>query len=63
MGSYLAFKEYSGSVSVEYKYAMDEDYVVKIETVGDLISSEVLSRRESPTDLLALFNKYCGMEG
>lgn len=58
MDNYISFKEYSGSVNVEYKYALDEDYVVKVETVGDLVSSKIISRRESPLKLLGLFNKY-----
>lgn len=58
MDNYISFKEYSGSVNVEYKYSLNEDYVVKVETVGDLVSSEIISRRESPLKLLGLFNKY-----
>lgn len=62
MGSYISFKECSGSINVEYKYYLGDDYVVKIETVGDLVSSRIITRRESPLKFLNLFNTYCGLE-
>lgn len=58
MDSYISFKETTGAVTCEYKFDLQEDYVVKVATVGDLVESAIMSRREVPLKLLSLFNKY-----
>lgn len=58
MNNYISFTQSVGEVSIEYKFYIDFDKVVKIEKQNDMVCSNVMSRREAPLKLLGLFNQY-----